>query len=205
MYTELHCHSAYSFLDGASEPAELAAAFGRLEDEARAQLAAEGFAGAAVRLERSADCRYQGQSFELTVPLPAGSDGEAARHLAEAFAREHERTYGHKAEGDPIQVVNLRLTARVRGGERAAMRLGDVDRPPRAERQAYFGPAHGLLATPVIALLVSTLFEGYRWTWVAGLGVLLAVLGNWLALRPAPDAAAPRDGEATPAAASRRR
>jgi error-prone DNA polymerase len=26
MYTELHCHSAYSFLDGASEPAELAAA-----------------------------------------------------------------------------------------------------------------------------------------------------------------------------------
>ena len=61
------------------------------------------------------------------------------------------------------------------------------------------------VATPVIALLVSTLFEGYRWTWVAGLGVLLAVLGNWLALRPAPDAAAPRDGEATPAAASRPR
>ena len=25
MYTELHCHSAYSFLDGASDPAELAA------------------------------------------------------------------------------------------------------------------------------------------------------------------------------------
>jgi error-prone DNA polymerase len=25
-YVELHCHSAYSFLDGASEPAELAAA-----------------------------------------------------------------------------------------------------------------------------------------------------------------------------------
>ena len=25
MYTELHCHSAFSFLDGASDPAELAA------------------------------------------------------------------------------------------------------------------------------------------------------------------------------------
>jgi len=40
------------------------------------------------------------------------------------------------------------------------------------------------VATPVIALALSTLFEGYRWTWVSGLGVVLAVAGNWLALRP---------------------
>jgi len=39
------------------------------------------------------------------------------------------------------------------------------------------------VSTPVIALLLSTLFEGYRWTWLAGLGVVLAVLGNGLALR----------------------
>ena len=38
---------------------------------------------------------------------------------------------------------------------------------------------------PVVALLLSTLFEGYRWTWVAALGVVLAVIGNWLALLPA--------------------
>jgi drug/metabolite transporter (DMT)-like permease len=39
------------------------------------------------------------------------------------------------------------------------------------------------VATPVIALLLSTLFEDYRWTPVAVFGVVLAVLGNWLALR----------------------
>ncbi len=39
------------------------------------------------------------------------------------------------------------------------------------------------VATPVIALLLSTLFEGYRWTPVAMVGVLLAVAGNWLALK----------------------
>src|SRR5262249_5082229 len=50
-------------------PPELAEAFGRLEDEARRQLAAEGFTGTAVRIAHSADCRYQGQSFELTVPV----------------------------------------------------------------------------------------------------------------------------------------
>jgi drug/metabolite transporter (DMT)-like permease len=46
------------------------------------------------------------------------------------------------------------------------------------------------VATPVIALALSTLFEGYRWTWVAGLGVVLAVAGNWLALRPGREDAA---------------
>jgi drug/metabolite transporter (DMT)-like permease len=39
------------------------------------------------------------------------------------------------------------------------------------------------IATPVIAMLLSTLFEGYRWTWVSAMGVGLAVIGNALALR----------------------
>lgn len=39
------------------------------------------------------------------------------------------------------------------------------------------------IATPVIALALSTLFEGYRWTWIGVAGLVLAVGGNWLALR----------------------
>jgi drug/metabolite transporter (DMT)-like permease len=52
-------------------------------------------------------------------------------------------------------------------------------------RAAYVG-----IAVPVVALALSTLFEGYRWTWTAALGVVLAVIANWIALRPA----APRSG-----------
>lgn len=44
--------------------------------------------------------------------------------------------------------------------------------------------AYTAVATPVIALVLSTLVEGYRWTWVGGLGVVLAIAGNALALRP---------------------
>jgi drug/metabolite transporter (DMT)-like permease len=40
-------------------------------------------------------------------------------------------------------------------------------------------------AVPVVALALSTLFEGYRWTSVAALGAILAVAGNWLAPRAA--------------------
>jgi len=44
---------------------------------------------------------------------------------------------------------------------------------------AYVG-----VATPVVAMTLSTLFEGYRWTPLAAFGVVLAVAGNWFALRP---------------------
>jgi drug/metabolite transporter (DMT)-like permease len=47
------------------------------------------------------------------------------------------------------------------------------------------GPASYVsVATPIVAMALSTLFEGYRWTPLAAFGVALAVGGNWLALAP---------------------
>ena len=48
------------------------------------------------------------------------------------------------------------------------------------------GPARAGYMTilfPVVALMVSTVFEGYRWTALAALGLLLVLAGNWLVLR----------------------
>jgi drug/metabolite transporter (DMT)-like permease len=54
------------------------------------------------------------------------------------------------------------------------------------------GPAsYTSVATPVIAMLMSTLFEGYRWDRVAAVGVALVAFGTWLALRPAGKPAPP--------------
>ena len=55
-----------------------------------------------------------------------------------------------------------------------------------ADRAAYAS-----VLFPLLALLLSTLFEGYRWTLLAGLGILLVLAGNLLVLlrpkpRPAP-------------------
>lgn len=47
-----------------------------------------------------------------------------------------------------------------------------------AARSSFVG-----VATPVIALVLSTFFEGYRWTLAGAAGIVLAVFGNWLALR----------------------
>lgn len=40
--------------------------------------------------------------------------------------------------------------------------------------------AYATLLFPIIALLLSTLFEGYRWNDEAYLGIALALIGNWL-------------------------
>jgi drug/metabolite transporter (DMT)-like permease len=39
------------------------------------------------------------------------------------------------------------------------------------------------VAIPVIAVLLSTLFEGFAWTWTAALGIAFAAIGNYLVLR----------------------
>ncbi len=149
---ELERHLVKTFLRPlfGTKPSEISAAVAELEREAEALLSGEGNR-AQVQIERSVDLKYQGQSFELTVPLPPAWTDEALRELAVNFGREHERTYGHQAEGDPIQMVNLRLTARVlRPVDRRAIRLEEDRTTLGGERRAYFGLAHGAMATAVI-------------------------------------------------------
>ncbi len=51
-------------------------------------------------------------------------------------------------------------------------------------KQVGAGPSsYTSVATPVVAMLLSTLFEGYQWSALALLGVLLAAAGNVLVLR----------------------
>jgi N-methylhydantoinase A len=138
------------------DPAALGEVLARMEAEARTQLAAEGFSGDAVRLKRSADCRYEGQSFELTVPVLGGPvDAATITALAEAFGREHERTYGHRAGPDePVEIVSLRVVGQgVPDRPRVPARLRlDRTGPGRdgGTRRVYFGTTLGWRETPII-------------------------------------------------------
>lgn len=136
--------------------AALDEAFVRMEAEARAQLAREGFTGAAVRVRRAADLRYAGQSFELTVPLAEGPlDAGALARLEAAFGVEHERTYGHRAGPDePVELVALRMVAEgVPDRPRVPERVALDGRPAAAAgaRRAYFGPETGWLTARVVS------------------------------------------------------
>lgn len=57
-------------------------------------------------IERSADLRYRGQSYELNVPWKSQAKATAAFH------GEHARIYGYGLPGREVEAVTIRLRAR---------------------------------------------------------------------------------------------
>jgi N-methylhydantoinase A len=95
-----------------AEPAGLEAAFAALENEGIAMLARANVPPARRQFERSVDARYARQSYELAVPVQAGAlDRARLMQIAEAFHDLHRRTYGHDNRSEPVQIVNVRVTA----------------------------------------------------------------------------------------------
>ncbi len=83
----------------------------RLSEQATAQLRADGVADEDITLERSVDCRYLGQGYELRVAAPDGEiDAEWVKHVAEAFHEVHGRTYSQRFDDKSVQLINVRVT-----------------------------------------------------------------------------------------------
>ncbi|WP_226039628.1 hydantoinase/oxoprolinase family protein [Natrinema sp. DC36] len=93
----------------AADPADLEGVY----DDLVADVLADASDPDAARVERAADCRYAGQSFELTVAVDDEFDAD---EVAERFHDAHERAYGY-AMDDSIEIVTLRATATVPGSE----------------------------------------------------------------------------------------
>jgi N-methylhydantoinase A/oxoprolinase/acetone carboxylase beta subunit len=82
---------------GVLNVADVEKQFRQLEKRAKSELRS-------ARLERSADIRYQGQSYELNVPWqPANT--------AQPFHAAHQRTYGYSRPDAPVEVVTIRVRA----------------------------------------------------------------------------------------------
>ena len=103
-----------------------------LTEAGQEALRREGVALEDMAFLRQAELRYVGQSSELAVPLPAGPLGpREAAEVVDSFHREHERAYGYSAPAEPVEWVNLRLTA-----------IGKIV-PPRLRELASHDPGAG--------------------------------------------------------------
>jgi N-methylhydantoinase A len=101
--------TVYQSAEPSSLPA-LRAALARLKADATHWLRKDQhYDGAAIE-SLSADMRYQGQSFEIEVPLEESwlTDG-AIDAITAAFHRQHLSVYDFNDEANPVQIVNLRL------------------------------------------------------------------------------------------------
>lgn len=94
------------------------AIYAELIAEGRALLKAEGVAPDQIVFQRFLDMRYIGQEFPIQTPVSAD---DVARHdtatLRAAFDRIHDRRFGHQAVDEPVEIVNLRLTAKGKRGQ----------------------------------------------------------------------------------------
>jgi N-methylhydantoinase A len=107
---------------------DLADDLARLEQQAEAWLVAEGVAPEARSLVRSAEMRYHGQSFEVTVRLNR-SGATGLRELPELFHERHRAVYGYAEPGAAVELITMRVQG-----------VGAAPRParlaPRGQREA---------------------------------------------------------------------
>lgn len=107
------------------DPDRVAGEYAEMAREAHELLAGEGFAETDRVLARSLDVRYSGQEHTVTVAY-----AESVDEVADAFARLHERQYGHTMT-DPVEITTLRLRATGRS---------DKPTPPEIAARTSGGP-----------------------------------------------------------------
>jgi N-methylhydantoinase A len=119
-----------------------------LQRQGRDALAAEGYSGAGASFAAKADLRYLGQSSELTIPFSSLAQARAD------FQKAYAETFGYSNE-EPVELVNLRLTARGSGANRLRFEGIRADASAlqgvAAVRKVSFQRGEPPLDTPIIA------------------------------------------------------
>ncbi|WP_254840892.1 hydantoinase/oxoprolinase family protein [Natronomonas marina] len=93
---------------GAVAADDLRARFERFEREGEARVPD----GLPVEHDRYVDLRYEGQSFDLRVPVPEPVEAATLSAVADRFHERHAERYGHAAPGEPLELVAVRVRTR---------------------------------------------------------------------------------------------
>ena len=79
--------------------------------------------------------RYREQAYELTVPIAKDPAKLNVEEICERFGQAHEQRYGHRADDEVVEVVNLRASAYASLGKPELSRDERTARQQPAERR----------------------------------------------------------------------
>jgi N-methylhydantoinase A len=119
--------------------AALGAIFGRLSQQARDRLRADGVEDRDVELRYAVDLRYAGQIFDVELPLDGPIEDDAAAAAAlDAFDRRYDELFGEGAgfRAAGVELLMLRVTAI---GHDEPLELQLVEPQAGGESKAYSG------------------------------------------------------------------
>lgn len=122
-----------------------------LERKARQELREQGAVGEKVQAQWLLDLRYRGQAYELTMPIAHRAHELSIAQIADDFGKAHERRYGHRADAEQIEIVNLRVSEAYSLGKPTPVAIKTDGRlgVPREQRAVMF--LSGEKLTPVFA------------------------------------------------------
>ena len=126
------------------EFSRIASEFERLEAAGAEAHRAAASASGDPTFERSVEMRYWGQSFELSIATPDRREIDDAwmKELIESFHEAHETAYGFRANDEPVELVNLRLTTvgKIARPRMRKLEAGGADASvaEKGERHVYF-------------------------------------------------------------------
>ena len=118
-----------------------------------------------MKLQRQMDLRYYGQSYEITVDYPEGPLEDRIKQAVKAFHGRHGEIYGYSDEGEPVELVNLRLRAvgLIRKPELREIPQGSRQPSPASVRSVYFEGSDAWVETPIydrVDLGAGSVFQG---------------------------------------------
>ena len=137
-------------LDAEVGPA-IAGAFAALEQQTTNALRREGFEPGETRFEHELDLHYEGQQWDVRVPLAASDAGPEA--IRAAFEAEYDRQFGHINPDGRIIVAKLRVVGIGKLPPLRDVVLETVDTTPEpiGMRQVHTGTGGGYVDTPIYA------------------------------------------------------
>ncbi|MFQ5942661.1 MAG: hydantoinase/oxoprolinase family protein [Anaerolineales bacterium] len=135
------------------EAGSMESAFATLKARATALLEEEKVPEEQIRLERSADVRYEGQSYELTIPLrnPGRLKGGDVQKMIKHFHARHQQIYAYSDPKESVEVISLRLAAEGIVPElqlKSSAQVTGGSPAPKSQRPIYF-PGSGFLDSDV--------------------------------------------------------
>jgi N-methylhydantoinase A len=123
---------------------KLLSVFKEMEEEGTKQLLEERVSKDRIEISWSADLRYEGQSWELNIPVQRRDhmDQAALQSITDTFHHLHNQVYSFSEPNGVVEFVNLRVRATGRNPSLALPREARPLRPrppqPKGRRKVYF-------------------------------------------------------------------
>lgn len=117
--------------------------YAMLEEKAYHRLIDDNMTDDDIVIQRVADCRYEGQGYEMRVPVVGGKvTEETIEQMKESFHTVHKRQFGRSYRNVAVEIVNIRVIGTGKIEDLEPLKIpegnGDISAAVVGERQVTF-------------------------------------------------------------------